>query len=125
MFDDLSKLPPGKSLAEAHKERLAKQPDPWTYSWLKSQLEDFKACYRGVCHALNLAVARMLEYETKQEARFVDLERRVTELEADKQSLMAKVGEQQADITIAMKRIDDMAEWAKKQKSAGKQEKTT
>lgn len=118
MFDDISRLPPGKSLAEAHKERLAKQPDAWTYAWLKSQLDEFAACYRGVCHALNLLMARLMEYETKQEARFVALEKELAEAKAEQQSLMARAGEMQADLAIALRRIDDMAEWAKKQKAA-------
>ena len=121
MFDDISKLPPGKSLAEAHKERLAKQPDAWTYAWIKSQLEEFTACYRGVCHALNLAVSNMQDYSERVDR----LEKRLEAVEAENKLLMAQMGELQAEVTISKRRIDDMCEWAKKQKATGKQEKTS
>lgn len=122
MFDDISKLPPGKSLAEAHKERLAKQPDAWTYAWIKSQFEEILKAYRGLCHMLNLAVANMQDYSERVDR----LEKRLEEVETENKLLMAQMGELQAEVTISKRRIDDMCEWAKKQKTPpGKQEKTS
>ena len=123
MIDENTTPPPlkGKTLAEIHKERQASKPDVWTLAWWKSQIEEILKAYRGLCHTLSLAVANMQEYAELVER----LEKRLESVETENKLLMAQMGELQAEVTIAKRRIDDMADWAKKQKATGKQEKTS
>lgn len=100
----------GKSLAEAHKERMAAKPDVWTLNWWQSRFDEVVKQLRGMSHSFNLAVANMLDYSERVTA----LEARLQSVEEDNRSLTAKAGELQADLTIALKRIDDMSNWAKK-----------
>ncbi len=117
MIGETPPLPPlpslkGKSLADAHRERMEAKPDVWTLHWWKREFDGIDKLYRALSHMLNLTVSNMLSYSERVDG----LQERLEAVEGENKLLLAKIGELQSELTIAMKRIDDMAEWAKKQK---------
>lgn len=114
----------GKNLEELHKERMASKPDPWTLAWIKKQIDEVVKGYLGACHAINTAVMNTRDNREKLEA----FEKRMKVLEDEHQMTMEKIGgmvvdaemllqrfnESEEEKAVLKKRMDGMADWAKK-----------
>lgn len=114
----------GKNLEELYKERMASRPDAWTLAWIKKQFDEVIKGYLGACHAINTAVMNTRENREQIEKA----EKRIEGLETEVQLLMAKIGgmaidaemllqrfnESEEEKAVLKKRMDGMADWAKK-----------
>jgi wobble nucleotide-excising tRNase len=82
------------------RERMAESPDKWTLAWWNKQFTEVITAYRGASHGINLALARTDEFQNAVAA----LRKRCDELERERDSDRAKIGELTA-------RVQRMAEF--------------
>lgn len=109
MIDEGTTPPVGRSIAEQLREIDSAKPDKWTMAWIKSQFAEILKAYRGLCHFVNLVVATSRDHETRMNA----IEQRLAAAETENQLIQARMGEIQAENVLTVKRVDDMAAWAK------------
>jgi chromosome segregation ATPase len=94
------------------RERMATAPDKWTIAWWNERFTEVITAYRGASHGINLALARTDEFQNA----VADLRKRCEELERERDSDRAKIGELTA-------RLQRMAEFLNEsRKKAGSKE---
>jgi len=109
MIDEGTTPPIGRSIEKELRERQASRPDQWTMAWIREQFAEILKAYRGACHLLNLVVATNRDHETRMKT----IESELADVKRENQLLQAGIGELKAENVLILKRIEDMAAWAK------------
>lgn len=84
------------------------EPDQYTLAWWKKQWSEVMTAYRGATHGINRAMALYDDFVSESK----ELRKRIEELERERESDRAKIGEIQA-------RVGRMADFLNAQKKSG------
>lgn len=96
------------TISEEFQKRQQEKPDTWTLSWWRSEFQELLKAYRGLSHALSLALAELKDVG--------ELRDRIQTLESDREADRAKIGELQGTIQTLTVRVEKMAEFLTKLK---------